>query len=401
MQRLSISLSIAPLLGLLVATAPNAYAQDSSEPAIPGAPVVQPEAESRGVAIEYDKGLEITGDNGAYQLKLGIRNQLRAQLTRTEAAGELEVAFLIPRLRLQFSGYAFGEANGYKIEYDVSSSGSPSLKDAFYERTFSPALRLRVGQWKRPFSRQQLVSDFGSEFLERAITDRFAGAGRDLGLAVHNNYEKSPDGLEWAFGVFNSTGERGQQTLDCDDPTDVSTCVPSRPSNVPDDFGPELVARVGWNYGGIKGYSEGDLEGGPLRVAVAASYQNNLRDLDEDAAGDLQMEQAAEADFILKAYGYDLSGAVYWVKDGVGDALLGFYAQGGAFVVPETVQLAARFATHELDADDGSRRELLGAINWYFSGHAFKWMLDGGILQTVDDETETDVQVRTQLQFVF
>ena len=40
------------------------------------------------------------------------------------------------------------------------------------------------------------MSDFASEFNERAITATFAGGGRDLGLAIHNDYEKSPEGLK-------------------------------------------------------------------------------------------------------------------------------------------------------------------------------------------------------------
>jgi hypothetical protein len=65
---------------------------------------------------------------------------------------------------------------------------------------------LRAGQWKRPFSRQQIGSSGRLELTDRSITDKAFGAGRDIGLAVHNNYEKSPD-LEWALGVFNGTGD--------------------------------------------------------------------------------------------------------------------------------------------------------------------------------------------------
>ena len=37
---------------------------------------------------------------------------------------------------------------------------------------------------------------------------------------------------------------------------------------------PQLVARVGYNHGKIKGYSEGDLKGGALRFGLGASVMH-------------------------------------------------------------------------------------------------------------------------------
>ena len=66
-------------------------------------------------------------------------------------------------------------------------------------------LHLRVGQWKRPFSRQQLTSSGKQEFVDRSLTDKAFGAGRDVGMMVHNNFTRAK-GLEWAAGVFNGNG---------------------------------------------------------------------------------------------------------------------------------------------------------------------------------------------------
>jgi hypothetical protein len=382
-----------------------AVAPEAAQPAVapePAQPAVAPEP---GIRVAYDKGLSLRSGDDQFSLTLGVRSQLRAELLRTEAADEIQARFLIPRLRAQLEGHALGPDNTYKIELELAGAGTPALKDYFVDHAFSPALRLRVGQWKRPFNRQELVSDFASEFLERSITNAFFGAGRDFGIAVHNGYEKSPDGIEWALGVFNGTGDRARQTLDCDDVTDITTCTPTPPSNVPGDFGPMIVARVGWNQGGIKGYAEGDLEGGPLRLAVGASYKADLRDLDEDAAGDLQIQHAAEADFMVKIQGYDLSGALLMAKAGSADPLLGVYGQAGAFLLPRQLQVAARLGWHQVDTDmDVNRMEALGAISWYFAGHSYKWMADAGIVQTMTGggvADTTDFQARTQLQFLF
>lgn len=367
------------------------------EPAEPPEPAVAP---AGAIQVKYDKGLSITTEDGLYALNVWVRGQLRAELVRTEAAGELQSRFLIPRLRVPIEGHALGANHRYKVEFELSGSGNPGLRDYYVDHAFSDALRLRLGQWKKPFNRQELVSDFGSEFLERSITNGFVGAGRDLGLALHNGYERSPEGIEWAAGVFNGTTDRSRQSLTCTDPTDITTCTPTAPSNVPADLGPMLVARVGWNHGGIKGYNEGDLEGGPLRVAVAAGYKVDLRDLEEDAAGDLQLQHAAEADFMVKAHGYALSGAAMVVKQASADPLLGFYGQASAFVLPKQIQLAARFSFLQVNTDS-DRIETLGGISWFFHGHAYKWMTDAGIVQTMAGEDVTDFQARTQLQFLF
>jgi hypothetical protein len=271
---------------------PGAALAQPAEPAPPAEPVMEapPPAEEEDPALKtrYDKGFVLESADGQFHLKTGLRTQLRFESRKVIDGGEFNSNFGLPRIRLQLEGHAYGKANAYKVEFDFANKGFSLLKDFFYEHAFSDKLRLRLGQWKKPINRQELISDFGSEFLERSITNEFIGGGRDQGLAVHNNYEKSPEGIEWAVGVFNGSSDRPRFSateLDCEDPTDVTTCTvtPGTPSNVPSDFGPLMVARVGFNKGGIKGYTDSDLEGGPLRFAVAASYAVNLGDLAEDA----------------------------------------------------------------------------------------------------------------------
>jgi hypothetical protein len=358
---------------------------------VPTAVQAQEPAPSPQVTVVYDKGFTLLSPDQRFELKTGLRGQIRSETTRKEAADELQSAFLIPRLRLQLEGFAYGAENAFKIEFDMANKGSALLKDYYYDHAFSEALHVRAGQWKRPFSRHEIVSDFGSAFLERSEANKkLADAGRDLGLALHNNYEKSPEGVEWALGVFNGASEKG--TLKCKKPEDPSTCTFS---NVPDDFGPTIVARVGWNQGGIKGYSEGDLEGGPLRLAVGASYRVDLVDLAKDMAGDRTLNHYFEADVLAKAYGLDVLGTVFLVDKAGEDRERGWLGQLGYFVLPKELQVAARYGQRP----DGSEteHEILGAFSWYFHGHSFKWMLDGGVLRHGGAD---DIQIRTQLQFV-
>lgn len=381
-----------------------------AEPPAPEAPPVDtqpapepapPAADGHAISAKYDKGLTFETADGEYELKLGIRSQFRLEAARPDVAGtEFATRFSVPRLRLQLEGHAYGEANGYKVEFDMANKGFALLKDFFIDHAFAKDLHLRAGQWKRPFNRQEMVSDFGSEFLERSLANEFAGAGRDLGVAVHNNYEKSPEGLEWAVGVFNAASEKASIKTAClpgATPTDPLICTSGTPSNVPADFGPAIVVHAGWNHGGIKGYSEGDLEGGPLRYAVGLSYRMNPRDFDKDANDDLNIEHAVALDAMVKVEGLGISGAVILKKDGQADAEVGFYGQAGYMVVPKKILGALRFA--QVPEDDEQRFEILGGVDYFLHGHNFKLMADGGVIHTTGADT-SDLQLRAQLQAV-
>jgi phosphate-selective porin OprO and OprP len=362
------------------------------------------EEESEPAAsIEYDKGFKVTSGDGDFELKTGIRSQFRYELVREEAEEdeEFQSRFYIPRLRLQLEGHAFGEANAYKVEFELSGRGQTILKDFYVDHTYVKGIQIRAGQWKKPFSRHELVSDYSSTFNERALANGMIDAARDSGVMVHNGYDKSPDGIEWALGVFNAQrADRNTQEVECEDPADATTCTVGSPTNLVDDWGPLMAARLGYNFGGIKGYSEGDLEGGPLRLAVGVGYLVDFNNLDEDEEGDLLLEHGATADFLLKIHGFDLEGGVYMLKAGDADAEVSFLGQAGYFLLPKRLQVAGRYSlTPNLDADDEDTQEILGALNIYFKDHTFKWATDAGVITSSVDDT-TDLQIRTMLQFV-
>lgn len=365
-------------------------------------------ADPSPVKVTYDRGTILETEDGAFELKVTVRNQLRAETTRpTEGDAEFATRFSIPRSRLGFEGHVFGEDTRYKLEIALGDRGGFGfLRDAFIDRELATRAWARLGMWRRPFNRQEIVSDFASEFNERANTADFVGGGRDLGIGVHSELEKSADGLEWSAGLFNGfsgAGDRGTIQTTCEqDPTTMEIdCSTPTPNNVPSDFGPALVARVGWNHGGIKGYSEGDLEGGPLRFAVGASYKVDLADLDG------AYSHAAQVDAMIKIEGFDLQLGGYMMKLATANtARYGGLVQAGYFVMPKQLQVAARFAV----APTVPRREQIeirGAANVYWQGHAFKLVTDVGVVQqTGEDATtmatdEPDVQARSMLQLVF
>jgi len=354
-----------------------------------------------------------TEDEG-FELRLNLRTQVRFESTRpTEDGAQFSSRFLIPRTRLQAEGYAWGNTNRYKLEFSLGETGSFAyIKDLFVEKKLAESTWLRVGQWKRPFNRQELVSDFASEFNERANTAAFVGGGRDIGIAVHNDYEKSPEGLEWVVGVFNGFNggaDRPSLTTTCSQNpmTGALACVNPTPTTVPSDFGPAAVARVGWNFGHIKGYSEGDLEGGAPRFAVGLSYKVDFANFAKGKESSVtdNMSHGVEADAMIKAHGWGLLLGAYAMKSKSADAQFGMLVQPGYFVMPKQAQIAGRFAYIPV----GARKQIeaRAAFNWYWEGHAWKWANDIGFLQLTGTDPTTmttdkpDFQLRTMLQLTF
>ncbi|MCE9573658.1 MAG: OprO/OprP family phosphate-selective porin [Deltaproteobacteria bacterium] len=383
-------------------------------PAVPpsDAPPAAPKKADTPLLVTYDKGIAFTTADKAFKAKLNLRSQLRFDATRpTDPGAEFQNRVLIARARLGIDGNAFGERNRYKLELGLGDKGSFSfVKDLFVEKALGSAW-VRIGQWKRPFNRQEIVSDFAQTFTDRANTAGYVGGGRDAGIAIHNDYEKSPAGLEWVVGVFNGfsgAGDAPSLPATCVEGATAPSCTVGSPTTVPSDWGPTVVGRVGWNSPDMKGYSEGDLEGGPLRYAVAIAYKVDLANFAQGEAPSRaeNLSHGLEADAALKVQGFDLSVGGYLMKVKAADATYGAMAQAGYFVVPEHGQVAARFA---IAPTSGTRKQLEArvAFTWYWEGHRWKWINElGWVVQTgTDSKTMTsddpDYQLRSCAQLTF
>ena len=388
------------------------------EPIAAAAPPA-PRVDDKQLSVTYDKGLTFAAPNDKLKLKITFRNQLRFESTRpTEDNSQFASHFLIPRARMQVEGQVFDPTTRFRLELGVGDSGSFSfVRDLFVDQRVSPApVWIRAGVWKRPFNRQELVSDFASEFNERAITATFVGGGRDLGLAVHNDYEKSPEGIEWAAGIFNSFngGKERPDIGGCTTTMMVTACPP--PANFPADFAPAVVVHAGWNHGDIKGYSEGDLDGGALRYAVGAAYKidlGNFAKQKEESASE-NLSHGVQVDAMVKVEGTSIELGAYMMKlpaskasNKSADAGFGAFGQIGYFVMPKRFQICGRFAiAPDAKTVDRNQIEARAALNLYWQGHAWKWATDVGVLKTTGEDPMTmakdkaDVVIRSMLQLV-
>jgi hypothetical protein len=381
---------------LILLGAGVASAEPPAEP--PAAPVPGPQA-------GYAKGFFIHGDDpDAFSLRINGRVQTRLEAISADTGDgrDQDAAFSVSRARVKLSGRAHSEAIRYLFEADFGK-GFVTLKDYVIDYDAGP-VQLRAGQWKRPFSRQQLNSSGKLEFIERAITDSYFSTGRDIGLAIHNDYLSSPDGIGWVVGLFNGTGDKPRFTgsgVLVDPVTGEVEIDGGGFSNVPDTLAPAIVARADLNQRGIKGFSEADLEGGPLRWSVGASV---MAELDGDSDDDSSVR--AELDYIVKAQGFSTTGGIYaaTVQDDTRFvdqtyAATGFHVQAG-YVIGDTYQPAVRYALIVPDEGD-ELHELRVGFSIYAFSHKFKWQTDAGVLAAGSLATDQVVQARSQLQLAF
>jgi hypothetical protein len=110
------------------------------------------------------------------------------------------------------------------VEFELSQEEKPGtgfsgwapLRDAFVRVSPDRALRIRAGQFKKPFGRLRLTSLRELKLVHRGITDYWItqalGYGdRDLGLQVEGRLGESPE-FNYAVGVFNGNGENQKDT---------------------------------------------------------------------------------------------------------------------------------------------------------------------------------------------
>jgi len=375
-------------------------------PTLEAAPVaaapLPEEAAEEPAKVGYKKGFFI--EQGVNSLNIQGRVQFRYTHFDPEGPAQTKDWFELTRAQLYFKGTAFTKDLSYKVQIDFGK-GSTLLKDFYFDYClFDKMLCVRPGQFKRPYSRQQIVSDSSFEFVERAITDKAFGGSRDIGLMLHDNYEKSPT-FEYALGLFNGTGEKSSfsGTGTADTTTGEVEVESGAFTNVPKTWKPALGLRLGYNYGGINGYSEGDLEGGGLRFAVAGSVESQF---DADRGDDSLVKM--EADAVIKLAGLSLDGAVYRTSQQDGEAFGdrttgdgGAHAQLG-YVIAGRYQPVLRYAIvdprHE--SSNNIQDEWVAGFNIFFAEHDLKWQNDLSALNHNGSDT-TDWQFRSQAQLTF
>jgi phosphate-selective porin OprO/OprP len=130
---------------------------------------------------------------------------------------DLLTRMLVRRARLGVDATFFKYLD-MKLEGEFSEVGSASnadskfqLTDGYAELNYWPEFRVRGGQFKVPFSFEELTSSRVIDFVERSVVNNLVPA-RDVGAMFHGSLFDGT--LEYAAGIFNGNGQNNAETND-------------------------------------------------------------------------------------------------------------------------------------------------------------------------------------------
>jgi phosphate-selective porin OprO/OprP len=400
--------ALGPFLALVLAGAAAARAQDPSPPPPPAppavraddpppAPPVPPSPEpspSPEPTVRWKDGVT-TFALGKAGLELSNRVQFRwtqqwpdetRQLPGTTEPGQSVGSFRLRNVKTKLEGWIYSERLNVELQMNWAELGdtpADALEDLEfdYELLTGDRLHVKFGQFKVPFSRQQMTSSERQQFTDRSVVANEFGRGRDQGIEVWGLLAR--ERLEWRAGIFNGNGQTKQRN---------------------DNRFYQYDARVTFQPWGPHSLAESDLESKdhPI-VAVSVNVENSN---ESGATADLDSARRVLGfDGMLKYRGVFATTEVY-ARRLTPEELEsyrsdGWFAQLG-YCFGRRLELAARYGTWDPTAEvpDNDRTELAGVVNWFRNRHALK--LQGEVRRVTDEARETaDHELRVQLQFFF
>lgn len=285
-----------------------------------------------------------------------------AQTRYTNAVGTTNPLEL-RRARLAVDG-SLAPRVAYKMEIDAVRS--PVLLDARLDYSPKPYAKVTVGQFKIPFSQENLDSDRDIIFIERSLVGlslvpgRDTGNnGRDIGLQFSGNVARA-DGrplFDYAVGIFNGAG------------------INRRDDNRRKDVGARIVIHP---FSGLS------------LVSDYYSGASGEKELSRERAG-------VEFAYVRKLY--SLRGEYIWGHDGP-VRKYGWYSQFAYRFRPKWEALA-KFDTYDPKRHAGkdATNTYLFGVNWYLSN----WVKLQANYGVVDEEARTNLTnlFLSQVQFQF
>jgi outer membrane murein-binding lipoprotein Lpp len=172
------------------------------------------------------KGFYLSSQDGSFTMKIKGQVQVRWTMNHVKddppAGGENQTmwGFGVRRAKVKFSGNVVDPSWEYQVNgaFDSSSgtlgaagSGDFQLQEAMITKHMDSGLSLTFGQYKAPWTREELVSSTSQLGVDRSVVNEYFNADRAVGIDMM--YQQDSWNLEVAYnnGVrtqINTAGER-------------------------------------------------------------------------------------------------------------------------------------------------------------------------------------------------
>lgn len=354
----------------------------------------------------YDGGFHFGNEN--FALKLNGQLQFRYVLNANDAdpsdtRDSTRWGFENRRTKLSFSGHVVDPSWKYKIQGAFDRSGGDfMLEDAYVHKKMDNGTFLRVGQFKGPWMREELVSSKHQLLVERSLVNERFNQGYMQGVSFGwSNDQWSASGM-WSNGRDN----RNSSALD-------------------EDVEFAFMGRVEWlgagTWGQFKDFTS--TRGSEYGVMVGGGLHYERAEFGTASTADQTDLFGMTIDVSVEGDGWNFFGAFVWdsvdVSGGSDRDELGIVAQGGYYFTDD-LEGFLRYEWGDVDMPSVSDdlNVLTVGVNKYFSGHQLKWTTDIGVGfdpvtsdwatsgagYTADEPTSNQdgqVVIRTQMQLLF
>ena len=365
------------------------------------------------VSINYgNRGWEFQTRDQKFRMEFQFRLQFRytglsdleidSVLWEGESPGG---TFEVKRARMKVGGHAFNPHIQYYLEYDFPSSNLLDWRITFNRIS---AIQIRLGQWKINFNSERVISSGRQQLVERSISNRYFTLDRQVGMMIQGHIFRQSLADAWYYlGVFNGNGINSRNN----------------------DGSYLLLARYQWNYLGRDtklSFSDMSPSTKPHGYIAFAATRNRSAYTAYSSNGGQQLPGFQEGslnrylthqllfEFMFKHNGFMIKNETHYKHiddrdEDVISKLWGGYIIAGYFlyhafpVIPEPLEIVARYALVDGDTVDGDPiREYTVGANWFFKEHLNKLSIDYSLIRSPDlVDADKDNRIRLQWDISF
>jgi phosphate-selective porin OprO/OprP len=282
-----------------------------------------------------------------HNITIGTRALQISGLVQTEYQGfqqsGVNNAFSLHRARLDVKGDI---NDNWNYEVYTEFAGTTKLLDAYTTYKIADYLKFTAGQFKIPFSLENLISDSQLDFIDRSqVVNALAGRstdvignqnGRDIGIQIGGSFAKIEDHylFDYTLGLFNGAGY------------DVTTDNNSHK---------DIIGRLTVH---------------PIKnLDVSGNFYNGQGNYGTPAKNQKRNRTGFDARYVIGGL------AVQAEYDKGTDGIIkrdGWFGQATYFVLPKRLQLAAKYDTYDPNQALTNVRTTYytGGVNYYFNSWA-------------------------------
>ena len=207
--------------------------------------------ESKKPRVGFKKGFSLETPDGNFKLQPYMK--LQGQFKTFESNHPANNDFYMRTARLGLKGIVYKY-----LDFNVAGEfgkGSSCLWDGYMGFNYLPEAKLRIGQFKQPFSLEWYSPADWRDFIEMPLPIDNLTPDMDIGAMFHGNLGKGI--LNYGLGVCNGTGKNSSDTNDDKDIVARVVLSPFNSSNNP--------FLKGLHIGGSMTYGNQEAERGEMR----------------------------------------------------------------------------------------------------------------------------------------